>query len=74
MKKELAGQPVWLWAAGAGVILLGYLYFRSHSSASSGQPSAGTPGGGGKSSATSTWKEWLVQHNAPSHTHKRKAA
>lgn len=73
MKQEVAGQPLWLWAVGAVVIVGGYLYFRSHQSASSGTPSAGTPGSGGKSSSTSSFKEWITQHQGPPHKHKKKA-
>ena len=34
MKKEIAGQPAWLWAVGAGLVIVGYLYFKSHSASS----------------------------------------
>jgi hypothetical protein len=38
MQKEILGQPAWLWAVGAVVLVGGYLYLRSHSSSSaSGQ-------------------------------------
>lgn len=72
MKQEVAGQPLWLWAVGAAVVIGGYLYFRSHqSSSSSSTPSAGTPGGGGKSSSTSSFKEWITQHQGPPSPHKK---
>ena len=69
MDKEFAGQPLWLWLAGAGVVVLGYLYFKSHSSQPSQQAQTG---GTGKSTSTSSFKEWIVQHQAPSTTHKTK--
>jgi hypothetical protein len=63
VKKEVAGQPVWLWAVGAVVIVGGYLYFthKASSASSASSPGSGT-GQGGKSSNTSMFKEWLVQH------------
>jgi hypothetical protein len=75
MDRELAGQPLWLWAVGAGVVVLGYLYFRSHSSttpaSSSGQPA----GGAGKSTETSSFKETITNlQGPPSPQHKKKKA
>jgi|SRR6516162_7221230 hypothetical protein len=69
MKKEIAGQPAWLWAVGAGLVIVGYLYFKSHSASSSAPAGGGTPGGGG-GGGTATgggqWslKEWVTQHQA----------
>lgn len=66
MKKEIAGQPVWLWMLGAGAVVLGYLYFKSRSSQQPGQQGgqggrAGTATGGGQYS----FKEWITQHQGP---------
>ena len=63
MKKEIAGQPVWLWATGAAVVIAGYLYFshRAKTASSSGQ-GQGQGTGAGKSTSSSSFKEWLVQH------------
>ena len=70
MDKEFAGQPLWLWLVGAGIIVVGYLWFKSHSSSQAPAQTGGT----GKSTSTSSFKEWIVQHQAPSTTHKKKAA
>ena len=58
MDKELGGVPVWMWAAGAGVAVLGFLYIRSHSSQTS--QSSGQGSGGGKSSDNSTFRETIT--------------
>lgn len=42
--KELMGLPIWMWAAGAVVLIGGYLYLKSHSS----QSQQGQGQGGGK--------------------------
>lgn len=64
MKKEILGQPLWLWAVGAAVIVGGYLYIRH-------QQSAATPGQGGTGSGstaspqdTSSFNDWIEQHDA----------
>jgi len=64
VKKEIAGQPVWLWGLGAVVVVGGYLYFTHRAKSASSSGSSGGQGGqgGGKSSSTSSFKEWLVQH------------
>jgi hypothetical protein len=63
VKKDFLGQPVWLWAVGAVVVIGGYLYFTRHTS----QPAAGAAAGqggqaGGKSTSTSSFQEWITQH------------
>jgi len=68
VKKEIAGQPVWLWAVGAVVVVGGYLYFTHRaSSASPSGTGSGTGQPAGKSSSSSTFKEWLVQHQGGPH-------
>ena len=67
MDKEFAGQPLWLWLVGAGVVVVGIWWFTRHQS--QGQSAAQT-GGTGKSTSTSSFKEWITQHQAPSKTHK----
>ncbi len=62
MNKEVAGQPGWLWPVGAVVIVGGYLYFTHRAKSASSATPGGTGQGGGKSSSTSSFKEWLVQH------------
>jgi hypothetical protein len=57
MGKEYGGIPLWMWLAGGGVVVLGYLYIRSHSAASSkstgsGGGGGGAGGGGGKYAST----------------------
>jgi hypothetical protein len=69
LKKEVAGQPIWLWGVAAVVVVGGYLYIRSKSS--SAAPSAGTgtgTGGGGKdtSSFKETIKDWQSSPTKPS--------
>ena len=73
-KGELLGQPWWVWAAGAGAILLGYWYFKTHSSQAAagkaGQGSAGgrAAGGGGGSRLGVTFSDlnqWARDHQAP---------
>jgi hypothetical protein len=72
LKKEVAGQPIWLWGVAAVVVVGGYLYIRSRSS--SATPSAGTStgggggGGGGKdtSSFRETIKDWQSSPTTPS--------
>lgn len=68
MDKKIAGQPLWLWALGAVVVVGGYLYFKSHSSQQA-QPSGQQ---GPPSKSTSSFKEWITQHQMPSTTHKTK--
>ena len=74
MDKEVAGQPLWLWAVGAAVVIGGFLYFRSHGSSaasSSGQPASG----GSKSKDTSSFKETITNLQgppAPGHKKKKK--
>ena len=64
--KEFLGQPAWVWAAGAGAVILGYLYIRSKSSSpqqagGGGQRRAG--GGYGPAGwTTDTFKIWVRQH------------
>lgn len=36
-KKEIAGLPVWMWGVGGLAVVLGYLYFKSHSSSQKGK-------------------------------------
>jgi hypothetical protein len=69
VKKEFLGQPVWLWAAGAAVIVGGYLYLRhKQSTAASTQSSTGAGTGGRQGTATGggsySLQEWIVQHQA----------
>lgn len=63
---EFLGQPGWIWLAGAGVVVLGYLYLRAHpstpasgSGTGTGQQGAGTPTGW----TTETFKTWTTQHH-----------
>lgn len=75
MDKEVAGQPLWLWAVGAVVIVGGFLYFRSHqsSSATSGQGAGQSGGGGGgKFTSRSSFQETITElHSHPSKHHKK---
>lgn len=64
MKQEIAGQPVWLWLTAAGVVVVGYLWFKHSQSSASSQPS------GPPAKSTSSFQEWITQHQAPSKTHK----
>lgn len=50
LKKEVAGQPLWLWGLGAVIVIGGYLYFRSQSSGSSASSGSGSGAGQEKSS------------------------
>jgi hypothetical protein len=69
--KGFLGQPGWMWAVGGGVILLAYLYLKSHQSPQqqSGQGSgagSGGRGGGAPTGWTSTsFMSWIEDHNAP---------
>lgn len=67
MDREIAGQPLWLWVTGAGIVILGYLYFRSHSSASSAPQDTGAP-----PTSTSSFKESIKDWQSPPTTHKTK--
>lgn len=71
MDKEIAGQPLWLWLAGAGVVVLGYLWFKSHSSSTS-QPS-GSSGQAQPSKSTSSFRETITDlQSAPTPSTKKK--
>ena len=48
LKKQVAGQPLWLWAVGAGVVILGYLYFSHKASTSTAAPGSSSGSGHGK--------------------------
>jgi hypothetical protein len=56
MEKEIAGQPLWLWLVGAGIVVVGIWYFKSHSSSSSTQQQAPAPVN------TPGFTEFLTQH------------
>jgi len=60
------GQPAWLWAIGAVVVVGGYLWLKhSQSSSSSSSGSGGTPtgkGGAGATITTGSFQEWVTQH------------
>jgi hypothetical protein len=60
VKKEIAGQPVWLWAVGAAVVIGGYVYFTRRAAPASAGGQSGQ--GGGKSTSSTNIKEWIVQH------------
>ena len=62
---EFLGQPTWIWAVGAGAILLGYLYIRSKSSTSGQGTGSGAPrqGGGPTGWTTDTFKIWVRDHH-----------
>lgn len=40
LKEEFAGIPGWIWLAGAGVVVVGYLYLRRQSSSQNQQQSS----------------------------------
>lgn len=62
MKKEYLGQPLWLWATGAVVVVGGYWWFtrRAATAGATGATDGQAPGH--KSSSTATFKEWITQH------------
>ena len=64
---KLMGQPAWMWAAGAGVVILGYLIIRSKSSKSGQGSGQGTgaqrPQGGPGGWSTQTFKIWVRDHH-----------
>lgn len=74
MDKEVLGQPVWLWAAGAVVVIGGYLYFRSHSSTASTSSSGTGQGGTGKDTSQSSFKETIKNWQSSPTTHKHRRA
>jgi hypothetical protein len=70
-KKELFGQPYWMWAVGGLVVVGGYLYLRSKSK-NTGQSSGGgtgtSAGGGGGQRFGVTFtdlSQWLRDHQKP---------
>lgn len=70
MDKEIAGQPMWVWLVGAGVVIVGYLYFKSRSSAapatSTSTPAASTSGGTSQTTQSKTVKRSIVDlHSHP---------
>ncbi len=72
MKQQILGQPAWMWAAGAAVIIGGYLYLKHKQSSSAAQPAPGAGGGGGKSTSTSTFRETITDlHSNPKPRRKR---
>jgi len=69
VKRELAGQPLWIWVVGAVVVVGGYLWFRHQQSTAATTPSApggGSGGGGGKD--TSTVNEQIKEWQSAPHT------
>lgn len=73
MDKEIAGQPMWLWAVGAGVVILGYLYIKHQQSSAAPSGQGSGSGGAGKYHDTSSFKETITNlHGPPNPGHKRK--
>jgi hypothetical protein len=77
--KGFLGQPGWMWAVGAGVIVLAYLYLKSHQSPQqAGQGGGqGTGGGGRQGGAGTGWTatsftSWVTDHQGPPNPHKPK--
>jgi len=72
VKQELGGQPLWVWLAGAAVVVGGYLYFKHKSSASSSTAPPAAGSGGGKSTSSSSFKETITElHSNPKPRRKR---
>ena len=68
MGKEYGGVPLWMWLAGGGVVILGYLYIRSRQSGSGQGGQGGQSSGAGKYTSTShmTLQETIKDlHSAP---------
>lgn len=65
MDKTFAGQPLWLWAVGAAVVIGGYLYITHKSGTSSASTPAPTSGGGGKGKSTTTIHETITDLQSP---------
>lgn len=71
-KGELLGQPWWVWAAGAGALVLGYLYLKSHQQQAStpqgaGGQRGGGAGGGGMPWSTQSLSLWIKDHHGHHH-------
>ena len=62
--KEFLGQPAWLWAVGAVVIVGGYLYIK-HQSSSASTSGSGTSGQGGQDKSSSNLKETITDWQSP---------
>lgn len=71
MKREFLGQPVWLWAAGAVLIVGGYWYFSHKSATSSGSSTGAGAGGTEKSSNDENLKETITDWQGGGSTSKK---
>jgi hypothetical protein len=76
MGKELGGIPLWIYLAGAAVVVGGYLYItHSSGSSSSSAPSGGTGNTAAPGTSTSSFKETITDlQSKPKKTKKKKAA
>lgn len=70
MDKEFLGQPAWIWAVGAAVVIGGYLYI-THSKKSSSSGAAPSSGGGGGGGGKSTYTIHETISDLQSHPHRR---
>ena len=76
-KGELLGQPWWVWAAGAGAVVLGYIYLRSKAKAGQqGQAPPSRPAGQAPSRLGVSFTDlgqWARDHQAPVKPRRKKA-